>query len=236
MTVENIDFDKVLDKVVNLIAEKCSAKGLELVLNIAPDVLAMLVGGSLRVGQILIDYANNAVNHTETGEVMISVCVSDLAVEDVLLRFSVRDTGPGLTGEQISRLIQSFAQADSATTREFGGTGLGLAILKKLTEPMGAEVGLTSVFGAGSDCWFTVRLGISRQPKRALLPDVNLCSRRVLVVDDNENALRVMKAMLEVMTFEVIDVVRVWLPSTRFVAHKHRASRLKSCTSTGVGH
>ena len=208
LTVENIDFDldKVLDNVANLISEKCSAKGLELVFNIAPDVPQSLIGDSLRLGQILINYANNAVKYTESGEVMIGVTLAHLTLEDVLLRFSVRDTGLGLTEEQISRLFQSFSQADSSTTRKYGGTGLGLAISKKLAELMGGEVGVSSVFGKGSDFWFTVRLGISQQPKRVLLPQPDLRGRRALVVDDNEHARSVIRGMLEAMTFEVVDV------------------------------
>ena len=98
LTIKNIDFelDKVLDNVANLITEKCSAKGLELVFNIDPDVPPTLVGDSLRVGQILINYANNAVKYTETGEVIIGAHVRERSAHDVLLYFSVSDTGIGL--------------------------------------------------------------------------------------------------------------------------------------------
>ena len=208
LSVEHIDFelDKVLDNVVNLIGEKCSAKGVELVFDIAPDVPRALIGDSLRVGQILINYANNAVKYTEHGEIVISASVSHSTLEDVLLRFTVRDTGMGLTEEQISRLFQSFSQADSSTTRKFGGTGLGLAISKKLAELMHGEVGVSSVFGRGSEFWFTVRLGIGQQARRDHLPNPDLRGRRALVVDDNRHARIVMRDMLETMTFEVTDV------------------------------
>ncbi len=208
LSIEQIDFemDSVLDNVASLITEKVSAKGLELVFDIAPDVPQMLVGDSLRVGQILINYANNAVKYTDHGEVVISVRVSERSADEVLLRFSVRDTGIGLTGEQIARLFQSFSQADSSTTRRFGGTGLGLAISKKLAELMGGEVGVNSDYGSGSDFWFTVRLGISQRPKRVLLPNPDLRGCRALVVDDNAQARSVLRDMLEAMTFEVTDV------------------------------
>ncbi|MES2412427.1 MAG: response regulator [Pseudomonadota bacterium] len=208
LTIEKMDFelDKVLDNVANLINEKCSAKGLELVFNIAADVPPALVGDSLRVGQILINYANNAVKYTERGEVVIAARVQQRTAHDVLLHFSVSDTGIGLTDEQISRLFQSFSQADSSTTRKFGGTGLGLAISKNLAGLMGGEVGVTSVPGSGSTFWFTIRLGISTLPRRVLLPNPDLRGRRALVVDDNVHARTVLRGMLEGMTFRVDDV------------------------------
>ena len=208
LTIENIDFelDKVLDNVANLITEKCSDKGLELVFSIAPDVPPTLIGDSLRVGQILINYANNAVKYTERGEVVIAASVRERTGHDVLLHFSVSDTGIGLTDEQISRLFQSFSQADSSTTRRFGGTGLGLAISKNLAGLMGGEVGVTSVPGSGSTFWFTARLGISSLPRRVLLPKRDLRGRRALVVDDNFHARAVLRGMLEGMTFRVNDV------------------------------
>ena len=208
LTIEHIDFEMhaMLDNVANLITEKCTAKGLELVFDIAADVPQMLVGDSLRLGQILINYANNAVKYTESGEVVISVRVKEQTVEDVLLHCSVHDTGIGLTEEQISRLFQSFSQADSSTTRKFGGTGLGLAISKNLAGLMGGEVGVSSVPGSGSNFWFTVRLGISNLPKRILLPNPDLRGCRALVVDDNYHARLVIREMLEGMTFKVTDV------------------------------
>ena len=208
MSIEQVDFelDKVLDNLSTLVGEKCSAKGVELVFDVARDVPHMLVGDSLRVGQILINYANNAVKFTDKGSVVISARVVEQSDTDVLLRFAVRDTGVGLTDEQMSRLFQSFSQADSSTTRKFGGTGLGLAIAKNLAELMGGQVGVRSRFGEGSEFWCTVRLGLSQQVRRPLLPKPDLRGHRALVVDDNEQARLAIRAMLEGMTFEVVDV------------------------------
>ena len=208
LTIEHIDFemDKLLENVAYLISEKCNAKGVELVFDISPDVPQILIGDPLRVGQILINYANNAVKYTEKGEIVISARVSEHTPEDALLHFSVRDTGIGLTEDQMTRLFQSFSQADSSTTRKFGGTGLGLAISKNLSNLMGGEAGVSSVFGQGSNFWFTVRVGISQSPARVLLPVPDLRGRRALVVDDNDNSRIVMREMLESMTFDVTDV------------------------------
>ncbi|MGE5503802.1 MAG: response regulator [Actinomycetota bacterium] len=202
LSVEKTDvhLDKVLDNVANLISEKAAAKGLELVFDVGPDVPNDLVGDPLRLGQILINYANNAVKFTETGEIDILVRLEQDMGDVVCLKFAVRDTGIGLSEEQKARLFQSFQQADSSTTRKYGGTGLGLAISKRLAELMDGAVGVDSEPGKGSTFWFTARLGKGR-PRRALVPRPDLRGRRVLVVDDNENARAVLVDMLSTMSF-----------------------------------
>jgi two-component system, sensor histidine kinase and response regulator len=189
-----------------VISEKSHAKGLELVFEVAPDVPPHLVGDSLRLGQILLNYANNAVKFTEKGEIVISVRASERTDKDVLLHFRVQDTGIGLTQEQMGRLFQSFSQADTSTTRRFGGTGLGLAISKKLAELMGGEVGVESEPGKGSTFWFSAKVGIGAGIKRELLPNPDLRGRRALVVDDNDHARAVIVDMLEGMTFLTSEV------------------------------
>jgi PAS domain S-box-containing protein len=208
LNVEHSEFelDKLLDNVANLVAEKTTAKGLELVFDIASDVPRHLVGDSLRIGQILINYANNAVKFTEQGEVDIVINVHKRLDNEVMLWCGVRDTGIGLTEEQVGRLFQSFQQADTSTTRKYGGTGLGLSISKKLAELMGGEVGVTSEHGKGSTFWFTARLGIGSQKQRDLVPDPDLRGRHVLVVDDNENARLVLGDLLTTMSFKVEEV------------------------------
>jgi len=203
LDLENEDFEleKLLDHTASLVSEGCHAKGLELVFDVAPDVPARLLGDSLRLGQILLNYANNAVKFTHKGEVLISVRASERTERDVLLHFRVCDTGIGLTAEQQGRLFQSFTQGDASITRRFGGTGLGLAICKRLAALMGGEVGLESGYGKGSSFWFSVRLGIGHASERELLPNRNLRGRRALVVDDNEHARAAMVSMLQAMTF-----------------------------------
>jgi two-component system sensor histidine kinase/response regulator len=208
LAIEHTDFEleATLASVVNLIGEKAADKGLELILDVASDVPVDVVGDSLRLGQVLINYTNNALKFTERGEIDIIVRVREASEDSVLLWFAVRDTGIGLSEEQQGRLFTAFTQGDTSTTRQYGGTGLGLAISRQLTEMMGGEVGVDSVPGEGSTFWFTARLGINRKVKRVLLPEPDLRGRHVLVVDDNDNARQVMNEMLSSMSFAV-DVV-----------------------------
>ena len=208
LSVETSEFaiEDLLDNVANLISEKAAQKGLELVFDVARDVPPMLRGDSLRLSQILINYANNAVKFTETGEIDVIVRVQDTNDAGALVYFAVKDTGIGLTEEQIGRLFQSFQQADASTTRRYGGTGLGLAISKKLAELMGGSVGVESAIGQGSTFWFTARLGISSERPKTLQLRPDLRGRRILVVDDNQNARTVLSEMLVSMSFDVSAV------------------------------
>ena len=199
----DLSLEGLMDDVATLIAEKAAQKQLELVIDVASDVPNALVGDSLRLRQILINFANNAVKFTETGEVSITVRVSESAENEVLLHFSVADTGIGLTEEQMGRLFQSFQQADVSTTRKYGGTGLGLAISKQLALLMGGNVGVESEVGKGSVFWFTARMGLGTGALPLHRPRPDLRGKRILVVDDNDHARMVMHGMLEHMGFEV---------------------------------
>jgi|GEM_PF-3266183 len=171
LAIEQIDFElgKVLENVSTLIAEKASTKGLELIFDVDRDLPRNFIGDPLRLGQILINYANNAVKFTQKGEITIIVRLEEDREEDVVLYMAVKDTGIGLTEEQISLLFNSFQQADSSTTRKFGGTGLGLAICKRIAEMMGGEVGVESEFGKGSTFWSTVCLGKGPAPTQRMI-------------------------------------------------------------------
>jgi two-component system, sensor histidine kinase and response regulator len=208
LTVERteLQLDQVLENVAGLIATKASAKGLEFVFDVAPDVPTNLIGDPLRLGQILINYANNAVKFTDTGEIVLRIRKVEEGEHDILLRFEIQDTGIGITPEQIERLFQSFSQADTSTTRKYGGTGLGLAISKRLAELMGGSVGVESVPGKGSTFSFTARLGRAGKKARSLVPQPDLRNRRALVADDNPLALHTLSEMLRSMTFRVEEV------------------------------
>ena len=208
LAIEKVDFeiDKVFENVVTVISEKAASKGLELIVDIAPDVPRNLVGDPLRLGQILINYGSNAVKFTDRGEIAISASVTSKTSKDVLLHFSVADTGVGLDAEQRGRLFRKFEQADSSTTRKYGGTGLGLAIVKQLASLMNGSVGVESEPGKGSTFWFTVRLGLSAQKQKRFIPNPDLRGQRVLVVDDSDHSRKVICDILSSMTFTVTGV------------------------------
>ncbi|MBJ7899037.1 MAG: response regulator [Cyanobacteria bacterium RI_101] len=204
LTIESIEFelDKVLENVAALIAEKAHQKGLELLFDIDPDLPPNFVGDPLRLGQILINYANNAVKFTESGEITIIVRRREENPETVTLYLAVKDTGIGVTPEQQKNLFNSFQQADTSTTRKFGGTGLGLAICKKIAEMMGGTVGVESEYGQGSVFWAAVVLQKSAASPRRLILSADLAGKRALVVDDNENARLVLGDLLRQMGLE----------------------------------
>ncbi len=205
LSVENIDFDfeKVLENVSNLISEKATAKGLELIFDIEPSISNHLKGDPLRLGQILINFCNNAVKFTEKGEIVVRARVQE---EDERWQAGLfLCQRHGHRADAMSRwggLFQAFEQADTTTTRQYGGTGLGLAISKQLAKLMGGDVGVESELGKGSTFWFTARLGKSEAMTKSI-PRPDLRGRHVLIIDDNSQAREVLASMLSSMTFVV---------------------------------
>jgi len=205
ITIENVPFqlEEVLATVTSLVVEKAATKGLELVVDVPSSIPGSLVGDPLRIGQVLINYANNAVKFTDKGEIAICVVIEQESADDVLLKFIVKDTGIGLTQEQMAKLFQSFQQADTSTSRRYGGTGLGLAIAKNLSELMGGDVGVSGQPGVGAAFWFTARLKKSKEAPKPRMLRADLRGKRVLVVDDNLAARRVLHGLLVDMEMSV---------------------------------
>lgn len=208
LNVDNIEFDieKVFKNLADLLNEKATSKGLELIFNIQGNVPRFLIGDPLRIGQILLNYGSNAVKFTEKGEVCVSVSVQEECDKGLVLLFEVKDTGIGMSEQQKKLMFQSFQQADMSTTRKYGGTGLGLAISKRLAELMGGEVGVESKVGEGSLFWFTVRLEANLIKAQDKASQIDLRKSNVLVVDDNESARIVLHDMLTSLTFNVTAV------------------------------
>ena len=200
----NFSLEEVLDNVSDLVTLKTHEKGLELLIKTDPDVPPSLKGDPLRLGQVLINLANNAVKFTDHGEVVISTALERLEDDKVILRFSVKDTGIGLNQEQQVRLFEAFSQADTSTTRQYGGTGLGLAICRRLVDMMGGEIWVESAPGMGNTFSFTAVFGLGvADMTRPVVTAPDLCGLRVLVVDDNATSRDILRGILEAMDFDV---------------------------------
>jgi PAS domain S-box-containing protein len=194
--------DGLLADLASLVGERAAARGLELVFDVAPDVPQALRGDALRLRQVLVNYINNAIKFTDAGEVVLRIARAGQDAGGPLLRFSVSDTGIGLTREQIARLFQEFEQADATIATRFGGTGLGLAICKQLAELMGGEVGVTSRFGAGSTFWFTARVGVGEPVERKAVP-WPAGTPRALVAESGHSARAALVTILRGLGLEV---------------------------------
>ena len=151
------ELEDVMGNVATILGNRAHEKKLEFLLQTTPDVPQLLIGDPLRLSQVLINLAGNAVKFTDHGEVIVRVARARETNDEVVLRFSVIDTGIGMTQQEIDKLFQPFTQADSSTTRKFGGTGLGLTISKRLVEMMGGRIWVESNPGFGSRFIFVAR-------------------------------------------------------------------------------
>ncbi len=169
LDLETLDFNLtwLLDDFAATQSMRAQAKGLELLCVPGPEVPVLLRGDPGRLRQILTNLVGNAIKFTATGKVSVSAAVAEENTDNVLLRFSVRDTGAGIPKDKLGLLFNKFTQVDASVTRQYGGTGLGLAISKQLAELMGGAVGVGSEEGKGSEFWFTVRLGKQAASARA---------------------------------------------------------------------
>lgn len=207
------NLDDVLNDLSGLMSDKAEEKGLQIHFITADDAPSDLIGDPLRLGQVLLNLVNNAVKFTSHGDdIVIKIALADggeqaRRADQIMLEFSVKDTGIGLTTEQIGGLFQSFNQADKSTTRKYGGTGLGLAICKRMVGMMGGVINVNSEIGKGSTFTFTAIFG---QPyevdqKRAASRDA-FRDVKALVVDSNETSRDVLCLYLETLFFQVTPV------------------------------
>ncbi len=205
LDLESTDFrlDDVISSVTTLTAQKAHEKGLEFLAHVAPGIPEHLLGDPLRLGQILTNFVNNAVKFTEHGEIRLKIELLEQTGEKVQLKFSVRDTGMGMTPEQSARLFQPFTQADMSTTRKHGGTGLGLTICLRLVELMSGRIWLESEPGTGSTFFFTAWVGLGRARGTVQVVPERLGQLRVLIVDDNETAREILQEPLCALTLRV---------------------------------
>ncbi|MCP4600320.1 MAG: response regulator [Proteobacteria bacterium] len=187
LELEVLDFNlrSMLDDFAEMMAFRAEEKELELICAASPKVPALLKGDPGRLRQVLVNLAGNAIKFTENGEVSVRAYLLSETDKDVLVRFTVTDTGIGIPKNKQDALFDQFTQVDASTTRKYGGTGLGLAISQRLTEAMGGEIGVNSEPDKGSEFWFTARF--SKQPARdrEYFGDASLGDVPILIVDDN---------------------------------------------------
>jgi len=199
LVLETVDFElpNLVEDVTSLLAARAQGKGLELLSDIAGDVPRNVCGDPGRLRQVLTNLLGNAIKFTERGEVVVRVATSARAQDRITLRFTVEDTGVGIAPDAMEHLFESFSQADSSTTRNYGGTGLGLAISRQLCQMMGGTIEVDSKPGKGSTFRFTVQLGWDGQ--RAAddtSQHLDLSQIRVLVAEGNATAREILVRQL----------------------------------------
>ncbi|HUQ74779.1 MAG TPA: ATP-binding protein, partial [Burkholderiales bacterium] len=182
VVLEKADFDlhALVNSTCRIVSSQATAKGIDFVVSIMPEVPPAVRGDPHHLRQILINLAGNAVKFTEAGSVTVHVSVQAETETHVRLKLSIRDTGIGITQEAQAKIFDSFAQADESTTRRFGGTGLGTTIAKQLVGLMGGRIGVESALGLGSTFWVEVELG--KQPERAAAGAGEIAGTRILLV------------------------------------------------------
>ncbi|MBF0140198.1 MAG: response regulator [Magnetococcales bacterium] len=221
MIVESRPFvlNEVIRVLSNLLERKVAEKKLVYSVTIHPDVPQFVKGDSVRLGQVLNNLLSNAVKFTREGRITLNITMDDLQFHQGMIRFTVEDTGIGISKQALAGLFQPFTQADESTTRKYGGTGLGLAISRRLVEMMGGSIEVDSEPGRGSRFSFTVRLGITRESPLSSIPDPVspkqlvvqtrrvLRGGRVLLVEDDPINIDVAHDTLEQVGLQV-DVAR----------------------------
>jgi signal transduction histidine kinase/CheY-like chemotaxis protein len=200
--LEKADFvvREVVEEVVELMAGRSHAKGLNIVCRIADDVPLAVVGDAGRLRQILTNLVGNAIKFTEAGEVILELSAENRpddrdGYQAQVLRFGVRDTGIGIAADDLKRLFHAFSQVDNSSTRRYGGTGLGLAISKQLVGLMGGQIGAESEPGHGSYFWFVAPFTLAKEIP-AERPWKDLQGVSVLIVDDNPTNREVLQQQI----------------------------------------
>ncbi len=207
LELESVEFRiyDLMDNICDMFAGKVSAKEVELIVSVDTDVPYSMIGDPLRLGQILINLVNNAVKFTDQGEIVVRTERRGAEdTESVLLGFSVKDTGIGISEDKLTRLFTPFTQVNGSFSRKFGGTGLGLSISRRLAEMMGGEIGVKSEPDKGSVFYFTARLGLKtgdNEVKTALPADLR--GKNVLISDDNETFCKTLGSRLEFLGLNV---------------------------------
>ncbi|MEW6331534.1 MAG: ATP-binding protein [Pseudomonadota bacterium] len=205
VTLETTDFDLhgLVHSIATMMAPQAQAKGLSFSVHIAPETPFLLRGDPVHIRQVLINLVGNAIKFTEKGSIAIRVTLLDEEPTNATIKFEVADTGIGIAPEAQARIFESFAQADTSTTRRYGGTGLGTTIAKQLVELMGGRIGLQSALDVGSTFWCEIRF--EKQPMAAqLLADTGkLMDTRVLMISSDTNNRSLVLGYLKIWEVEL---------------------------------
>ncbi len=211
LAAETFDIRRLVEGTLDVIASTAAAKGIELAFTVADDLPGAFIGDPGRLRQIVLNLLSNAVKFTEAGEVVLSVDGRRRSAAGVWeLHVDVRDTGLGITPDQMDRLFQSFSQADASISRRYGGTGLGLAISRRIAELMEGSLSAESAGTPGAGSTFHLVVGLRETTDlaglvpRSIVP-IELAGRRVLVVDDNATNRRILTAQLRRWSMESQD-------------------------------
>ncbi|WP_438971161.1 response regulator [Methylophaga sp.] len=198
--------NQLLTSVVSQIAFLAQEKRLELILNCPLDIPDSLIGDPVRISQVLLNLTNNAIKFTERGEVIIHCAADQQNETSITLKITIKDTGIGMTENHLSKLFESFSQADTSMTRKYGGTGLGLAISRRLTRMMGGDISVTSEYEVGSEFTVTLplELGTPKTIKEFISTDIKdrFINKLALIVEDNSNSAQSLASLLSHMGME----------------------------------
>ncbi len=205
-------FAEAIEAAMRTVSILSKEKGLEITLEIAPDVPVAVAGDSLRFRQIILNLLSNAIKFSVKGVIRINVTVEHSELTTTTLRVSVTDQGIGIKEDKISSVFSAFSQADSSVSRKFGGTGLGLAICRQLCELMGGTIRVESGYDKGSTFSFAVMFGVTSQEKILRKKSTNseimkIRPIRVLLVEDNAANRFLIRVVLEKFKHEVIEAV-----------------------------
>jgi len=218
-----ISIDDIVANVANLLLTKAVAKNIELVTYVDATIPKYLRGDPVRIQQVILNLANNALKFTEKGEVYIGVEAGKTSGNQVEIKVEVRDTGIGISEKNQKKLFKSFSQTDSSTTRKYGGTGLGLAISKKLVEQMGGSISVKSKEGQGTSFFFNIIAGICEEQPESF-ENNNTHKQRILAVDDNKTNVKILRKYLEFAKYDslVIDKPEEVIPALQKAAGEQR--------------
>lgn len=196
--IQDVDLRACIEEVLEMFAGKAATAQIDLLYQIEHDVPSVIAIDELRVKQVLINLISNGLKFTEKGEIFLGVSVKSNGKDDLVLSFVIRDTGIGIPEDKIEKLFKAFSQVDSTTTRKYGGTGLGLVICEKLVSLMGGSIHVDSTLGKGTLFSFTIHTsaGTKSVLNYVHLNTDGLVGKKILVIDDNETNLEILRNQL----------------------------------------